>query len=38
MATGIGDGVLAGTDDGGQNWRTTPLPAGVEGVYVLACA
>jgi photosystem II stability/assembly factor-like uncharacterized protein len=31
-------GQVFGTEDGGNSWREFPLPAGVEGVYALACA
>jgi hypothetical protein len=30
-------GQVFGTEDGGANWQTHPLPPGVEGVYALAC-
>jgi hypothetical protein len=26
-----------GTADGGESWRETPLPAGVQHIYALAC-
>lgn len=31
-------GQVFGTEDGGTTWQEFPLPAGVEGVYALACA
>jgi photosystem II stability/assembly factor-like uncharacterized protein len=30
-------GEVFGTDDGGGTWRETPLPAGVQHIYALAC-
>jgi photosystem II stability/assembly factor-like uncharacterized protein len=30
-------GEVFGTDDGGATWRETPLPAGVQHIYALAC-
>ncbi len=30
-------GEVFGTQDGGDNWRETPLPAGVQHIYALAC-
>jgi photosystem II stability/assembly factor-like uncharacterized protein len=30
-------GEVFGTQDGGETWRETPLPAGVQHVYTLAC-
>jgi photosystem II stability/assembly factor-like uncharacterized protein len=30
-------GEVFGTSDGGETWRTTPLPAGVQHIYALAC-
>jgi len=30
-------GEVFGTADGGDTWRTTPLPAGVQHIYALAC-
>ena len=31
-------GQVFGTEDGGATWRQVPLPAGVEGIYALACS
>lgn len=31
-------GQVFGTEDDGANWREYPLPAGVEGIYAVACA
>jgi photosystem II stability/assembly factor-like uncharacterized protein len=30
-------GEVFGTQDGGETWRTTPLPRGVQHIYALAC-
>jgi photosystem II stability/assembly factor-like uncharacterized protein len=30
-------GEVFGTQDGGETWRETPLPAGVQHIYALAC-
>jgi len=30
-------GEVFGTQDGGDSWRETPLPAGVQHIYALAC-
>ncbi len=30
-------GQVFGTEDGGANWHALPLPAGVEGIYAIAC-
>jgi photosystem II stability/assembly factor-like uncharacterized protein len=30
-------GEVFGTQDGGESWRETPLPAGVQHIYALAC-
>lgn len=30
-------GQVFGTEDGGTTWRQVPLPAGVQGIYALAC-
>jgi len=30
-------GEVFGTQDGGASWRETPLPAGVQHIYALAC-
>jgi len=30
-------GEVFGTSDGGETWSTTPLPAGVQHIYALAC-
>lgn len=35
---GARQGQVFGTEDGGESWRTLPLPAGVSGVYAVACA
>ena len=35
---GARQGQIFGTEDGGENWRTLPLPAGVAGVYAVACS
>lgn len=34
---GARQGQIFGTDDGGETWRTLPLPPGVAGVYAVAC-
>jgi hypothetical protein len=30
-------GEVFGTVDGGESWRETPLPSGVQHIYALAC-
>jgi hypothetical protein len=30
-------GEVFGTQDGGERWRGTPLPQGVQHIYALAC-
>ncbi len=35
---GARHGQIFGTEDGGATWQTLPLPAGVSGVYAVACA
>ena len=30
-------GEVFGTQDGGTTWSATPLPAGVQHIYALAC-
>ena len=34
---GAREGQIFGTEDGGETWRTLPLPPGVAGVYAVAC-